>query len=201
MAPNRSARRSRGKREPAETERETPASQLFYRGPLKPLGSSEQQHLTTTYLATVGNFTSSAGGVLNNVFNSNPSACTNWSDLATSFHEFRVLGMRLEYFPINRYSKTTTNCEPMVGITDRTSDVTALTSYGQAIGHESATKESLEDPWIREVRMNSSEEAQFQETVAPAVVFSMKFYADTLTINTPYGKYFLYYLVQFRGRA
>lgn len=180
---------------------EIPAQKLVYTGPIRPLSENEQLTTKTVFMSSTGFISSSAAGKILSVFSNDPSTTVDWTSFANSFHEYRVLGIRLEYFPNNRYSKTTTTCRPVISIVDRTSDVTALSSYGVAVAHESAHKVSLEDPWFREAKMSGSEEAVFAPTTLPTITNAIKLYADGLTVSTEYGMYVLYYLVQFRGRA
>ncbi len=74
-----------------------------------------------------------------------------------------------------------------------------MTSYTQAASFESARLLSLDDPWSIKCDMQNAEEAQFQPTASPASVTYIKFYGDTLSASTTYGKVFISYLVQFRG--
>jgi len=144
---------------------------------------------------------SNSGGVINLVMNNDVTSASDWSNFVDTWDEFRVLGLRVEFFPYNRYSKTTTTCGPIITTIDRV-DITPLSSYSTAMAYSSAKKHSLEDPWSREIRMAGIEEAAFQSTASPTNLGAqcIKTYADSLSTSVKYGRMFLYFRVQFRGR-
>jgi hypothetical protein len=161
----------------------------------------EEEDLMTTDLQFTGVLTSTAGGVIDSNYNSDPASysLSDWTSLAALYHEYRTLGLRVEFYPNNRYSKTTTNCTPMIVCVDRQSGGT-LGSYQVAMNHASAKKVSLEDPWREQAKMQNAEEAMFISTSGTQALFWIKFYADSLTVSTQYGRAFVYLLIQFRGR-
>lgn len=174
---------------------------IDYRGPIDVPGTNEQiDHIAVNIHYVVG-VSSSAAGVINAIYRSDPSAGADWASFTSAYHEYRVLAMRVRYEPSNRYSKTTTICQPLVTVVDHNNG-SALGSYAAAYGHQSAKLVTLEDPWVRNWRMHDVQEADFIETtVAPTQVSGVKLYADSLSVSTTYGMVFITWLVQFRGRA
>jgi len=157
--------------------------------------------LHTQLLSVTGTITSSGGGVFASTFVDNITGSSDWASCALLYAEYRILGVRMEYFPWNRYSKTTTISTPLIAVVDRGGTNTVLASYDAAMQYASAKKKSLEDPWIMEARMNGVEDAGFLVTTSGTTLpFTIKVYADGLSITTTYGRYFFYWLVQFRGR-
>jgi len=197
----RSSRRNRaqrGRRGGNQTSREVSTSAQAYRGPAVPRWAFQANHTTEMVLTDNSDLASTAGGAIATVFGSGPSGCPNWADTNTVWGEYRTLAMTVEYYPNNRYSKTTTTCVPLAVLVDRRNS-TALTSYDNATSHEACRLLSLEDPWRQSIKMEGTEEAAFSAVSGPNDFFWVKLYATGLTVSTTYGKIFVKYLVQFRN--
>lgn len=164
-------------------------------------GDKKEADLHTMLLAYSTTIASSAGGQISSFFVNNISACGDWSGFVNSFGEYRVLGVRMEYMPNNRYSKSTTITTPAIGAVRHNSSTSTPASYTEVMEYASARKLSLEDPWVMEAFMTGTEEAQFLTTSDTAPRYGIILYADGLTSNTTYGRYFFYWRVQFRGRV
>jgi hypothetical protein len=174
-------------------------------------GRYHEQLVTRCHLllATAA-LSSSVGGIINTVVSSSPNTFANWSSYSAIYDEFRVLGMQLEYFPSNRYSKVTTICMPGIGVVDR-SDSTTLSSA--SILYESTRQLSLEDPWTDrseyrgssvpalKIHMDGAEEGQWLSTTSTAASLFIKLYFSGLTASSQYGVYYVRALVQFRGQG
>jgi len=172
-----------------------------YSGPIVSKADKEEADLIVTTLNFTGDVPSTAGGVIDSSYSSDPAsyALADWTSMVAVWHEYRVLGMRVEFFPNNRYSKTATVCTPMIVVVDRQSAGT-LGSYQVAMDHSSAKKVSLEDPWFMEAKMSNAEESQFISTAGTQALFWIKFYSSGLSVSTSYGRSFVYLRIQFRGR-
>ncbi len=179
--------------------RETPSNALSYTGPIVSPAAYEEADLHTVLLASTAILSSSAANIINNEYNNDPSGYHEWSSFATLFHEYRVLGMEIHFRPKDRYSKTTTLCNPLATVVDRSASG-VLINYNVAASHASCKWQSLEDPWQRVIKMSNAEEAQFRQTASPAAYMWFKLWADTLSASTNYGMLIIKLLVQFRGR-
>ncbi len=195
--PNKREKRKKGK---GNFPNPGPAA-VIYKGPLKPSKMKQEAESIVTTLNFTGILPSTAGGVIDSSYSNDPNSYSlaDWTSLVALYHEYRVLGVRVEYFPWNRYNKTTTVCTPLITVVDRAAAGT-LGSYQAAMSHESAKKCSLEDPWSEEARMESIEEATYISTSSTTASFWIKFYADGLSVSTTYGRMFVYVVVQLRGR-
>jgi len=183
---------------------------LAYHGPIWTRKFRENRNMVVVDLQAEGFLTSSAGGVLNNVYTSSSATWANFGTWAGLYDEFRVLGMQLEFFPNNRYSKVTTTCTPGFGVVDH-ADSTPLTSYAAALAYASNRVLSIEDPWTDRseyrgssvpsliIRMDGAEEAQWLPTSSTSSYLAIKIYFSGLTASTSYGLFLLRGLVQFRG--
>ncbi len=173
---------------------------LTYHGPIVMKGAKQEEDLNTTVFSWSGTFSSTSGAVLNAVFAADPSSSGDWASASAVWKEFRVLGWDLLFAPSNRYSKSTTVCNPISGVVDRTSS-SPLSSYTQAMDFASHRILSLEDPWSFKVTMQTVAEAEFQSVGSYTVFTWIKFYGDSLSVSTTYGRLFIRWRVQFRGRA
>jgi len=190
----------KGKKKGSELPRPGPNA-LSYKGPLKIKAEKNETMTMTTTLNFTGVIASTAGGIIDSSYSSDPSsyALSDWTNLVGLYHEFRTLGVRVEFWPHNRYSKSTTVTTPGICVVDHESAGT-LGSYQTAMSHESAKKISWEDGWMMEGRMSGAEEAAWLSTAAPVPLFWIKFYADGLSVSTTYGRFFVYVAVEMRGR-
>jgi hypothetical protein len=180
---------------------EVSANSLSYKGPIVSQAQKKETDTSETTLNFTGLVTSSAGGVIDSFYSDDPLSygVADWTSLTALWHEYRVLGHRVEFSPYNRYSKTTVTCTPAIVCVDRQSSGT-LGTYQVAMSHSSAKKVSWEDPWVMEAKMQNAEEAVFTSTSATVARKWIKFYSDGLSVSTVYGRFFVYVLIQFRGR-
>jgi len=198
MGKNR--KQSRGSRKDSKTNKELSAEALVYNGPIISAIDRAQEDLHTMLVArTIDVTTSGAGGFLS-VISDDPSATSDWSSLSGSFEEYRTLGMHIKFYPQNRYSKVSVVTRPVGMIVDRNASA-ALASYDVVATHASAQICSMDDPFTYEARMQGSDEAEWNRTASPISHYWIKFYSDGNSFSTTYGIMFIYYRVQFRGRA
>jgi len=173
-----------------------------YHGPIIPKAAKQENELYSVPLRFTGLIASTAGGVIDTYYSSDPSsyALAEWTSMSALYGEYRVLGMVVEFAPFNRYSKTSTVCTPLMVLSDRDSPTASLGSYQNAMSHESCRILTLEDPWKHSIKMSNAEESQFISTTGSTPLYSIKFYADGLSVSTNYGRMFVVLLVQFRAR-
>jgi len=174
---------------------------IVYRGPVVTPSEKKEEKLETYVVGYNGTVTSSAAGVINNVYANGQtqlSNCANWASIAGSYAECRILAWKAVFFPYNRYSKSIASTEPGVRTLDRANG-TALTSTADGQVHESCKMMSLEDPWTETIRMQGVEESSFQPITTFAAVNWIKLYASSVTISTSFGQVFLTYRIQVRG--
>jgi len=192
---------ARGKKKEKQQKEISPDAQT-YTGPLNSVMYSEQKDLHTVLMKGRKELSSTSGGVIAEVYGNDAFYNADFSSIAASFEECRVLGMSLEFHPTNRYNKTTTICKPAYVVVDRSSSG-ALTGYSAALNHGSCKIVSLEDFFIKTVKMSNAEESQFQICSTGSITAKswIKIYVDGLSLSTVYGDLIFTYLIQFRGRA
>lgn len=196
---NGGSRRRRAARKNKQSG-EIPVEAIKYNGPIVTYSDKEALDTQTMTLVETAFISSNGAGVINTVFAGDPSTCGDWGFASNLYKEVRTLGFRVEYFPNNRYSKTTTVTRPLVTVKDRGSS-TALGSYLLAMAYSSNEKRSLEDPWSEEMKMDGLDEGVFYPVTGLGVYSWIKLYADGLSLSTEYGMYVKYVRVQFRNRA
>lgn len=176
-----------------------PTSATVYRGPYKLPGAKQENRTETIEMKSLLLVSSDSSGVINLVVDNNPSGYLDWSSVAALWDDYRALSLYIEYFPYNRYSKTTTNCKPLYQVIDRDS-TGILASVNAAIQYESCERKSIEDPWYRGVKMTDVLDSQFITTASPSATFSIKSYQNGYSTSTTYGEVMITLLIQVRGR-
>lgn len=207
MARRRNKRRSKGKSAALAGPSEV---SLKYTGPVWNSRFREQRNLALIDLNSSGTLTSSAGGLINQVFTSASITFPLFPTWANLYDEFRCLGIQLEFYPTNRYSKTLVNSLPGFGVVDR-ADTAPLTTATQALTYASCRILSLEDPWsdrseyrgssvpALKIRMDGAEEAQWLPIASSGSFLAIKLLFTGLTASTSYGMFLIRGLFQFRG--
>jgi hypothetical protein len=202
-----SKRKSSSKRRPRRSAKRgsthPSGASLVYRGPYKLPGAREQNTLYTMEIRSLLTLSSSVGGVINQVFDNNPSGYQDWSSIAALWDEYRPLSIFVEYKPYNRYSKVTTVTRPMYLVADRDS-VGALGSVNAAIQYESCRVVSLEDFWSSGVKtegaLSLGGTTSWTTTASPVASYCLKTYTTGLSASTTYGDVLVTTLIQLRGR-
>ncbi len=197
-APQRRKRRNQSVMNPSPTA-------LVYRGPTRSVGALSSAKPITVVMCNIASLSSSAGGVLATVFDSNVqmTASPQWADYATLYSEFRLLSMDVTLTPWNKNFGVTTNVlPPFVSVIDRQS-ATALSSYAAAAGYVDSIKmHSSSDKVHRTVKMSGTGESDWISTASsPAAADRMyiKLYGSGFSNSIALFDYINFMVVQFRG--
>lgn len=177
-----------------------PNTVMAYKGPIRL--KSTQNATSETYVINLSytvDLSSSAAGVINAVYGSDPSGSAEYASVAALWHEYRVMGMSVSYLPINRYnySNTATN---VVALFD-TATSSALTGYDEAWAHSSAVPHMLTDPFSLKFRSSGDPMMSWTPTTSPGSSFWFKAYGNGCSLTSTYGKLYFQLLVQFKNRA
>ncbi len=169
-----------------------------YRGPVKLPNHDEAVMTEKVNDSLQVAATTSGGGVIDLVFGNSPASLTDWTTLASVWHEYRVLAMELHYVPIKQVASWAYG--PAHVVVDRKSSA-ALGGITAALQHESCEINSMYSPWKRVVKAQSVEEIQFTSTASPSANMYIKVYSsDNATIQT-IGRFYLTYLIELRGKS
>jgi hypothetical protein len=189
------------------------ASKTKYSGPMWVPGARVQEDVEVATLTGNLGLTSSAGGVLNPVFDQTMTNLSGWTQFAALWDEFRILKYQVEYYPANRYNRGTTTVMPGAAVIDRDSNG-ALGSLSAAFAYSSARMMSLDDPWTNDKQYIGSHYAALTYSMdgapddvwltcsapTPTIKPSIKVFFSGLAATTFYGTALIRVLVQFRGR-
>ncbi len=177
-------------------QRPPPASATLFRGVI-PQRTSENGIIALLRLNAT--FSTGAGTSFVSNLDNNPSSADNWTEYSNAWTEYRVLGMRLEYEPIQVVNTTTVTAGPIVHSVLHGPSISAVTNYGQAFSYGDAKLGNTMRKYVREWRMSGTAESTYQLCLSPAAT-SLAFLSAAfgLTTATTYGYGFVTYLVQFR---
>jgi hypothetical protein len=187
----------------ADYGKEPSSACVKYTGPIRIHSELQNASLHSVVLSLTGTLNSDSGGNITPLaLSSDPTGAANWSSFALCFDEYRTLGMEVLYWPNDRYDPGLTQHQrPLATVVDHNGSA-ALTSYLQASGFESFQMKSVGDPWKRSLYMNEFAEARFNNTSAsPANLFYLKIWATGLAVSSEYGRYIVFWRVQFRGHG
>lgn len=169
-----------------------------YRGPLRIPGSIAQETIFTMNFSYTTLITANLSGVIDFVIGSSlVRSLPNWSNLQASFHEYRVLSFEMDFKPQVTY---TSSYPSLALVVDRASSAT-LGSYAVAAQHESCTLVSSRYPFRKRISINGIEESVFTATTTNFDFGYIKGYGDNFATSQNLGRYFITFLVQFRGVA
>lgn len=182
--------------------RELAPNATRYVGPIDTPSMKEQLDCHTFALRLTNTIASSAGGVINTVFNPGSQATSSnpWTELSALFEEWRILAYRVHLLPINKYLVAATNF-PVLSVIDR-EDATTIASLNEAASYASSKEHIIGSTITREVRMCDIGEATWTLTSSTPTASSLgyvKLYGSGLAASTNYYQYLNTVVVQFRG--
>jgi len=158
--------------------------------------STKVVKLTYTFPLTTG-----GGTTLFTAVDKDPSGvAARWGNFAVVYDQYRVLGMRLNYRPRNRYSSNSTVLMPCIFVCVDHDDATTPT-LANVLNKESCEMFGVDDPWFMEWRMSGPPEDSWVTTSSPATMQgSIKIAGGgTYSTATNYGDIYAEYMVQFKG--
>jgi len=182
-----------------------------YRGSVHSPGWQSNVRTIAVELVQLVTLASSAGGVINAVFDQTMTGLSGWTSFSAVWDEFRVLKALVEYVPANRYNRGATTTLPGFVAVDRDSN-SAITAAGTILAYESVRIFGLDDPWLMSqpgsryvppsFEMSSVNDATWLTTNVPnpTVKPCIKTFFNGLTASTTYGTCLYRVLVQFRGK-
>lgn len=163
----------------------------------KGLGSSGKRFFKLSF---VTNAASDAGGILDDVYTTNPSGLGDWSSVAALFDMYKVCAMKVKYIPsLPNDSSVTTGYWPMYIVGDN-NEVTALSTAQSALNYEACKVKNMYRPWsyyfkfmrVSEYGTGSSEVTMsggWRPTTVTTGVQSIKMYCTGLDTSTIYGSF------------
>lgn len=188
----------KNQKRPSKNASTNPSSALLkYNGPLN-LGAESLSSLQLVWDLAL---TSTAGGIIDTVIGDTPNQSPDWTNVAATFAEYRILAMQIHFTPnVFGATEASTNYAPLYIVWSADSSATALTSYAGASNYDKSTQHALNQPWTRHHRMSGVEEGEFVATSSNILDYTFKLFATGLTVSKTYGRLTTKWLVQFRGR-
>jgi hypothetical protein len=188
--------------------KELDPGEVAFLGPIRTPQDATETSLMTTVIMADTTLSSDTSGNITTVFTSSPATvgggvtlAPGWSGLAGSWDEYRTLGYELTYVPFDKYNRgVSVFTVPLVAVADYDSS-SPLLNYVSADQYSSQKYLSLDEKWTYSVRMSGIENSEFTSTAAPFAFYWLKLFGTGATVSTAYGKLFIRYRVQFRGRG
>jgi hypothetical protein len=174
---------------------------VAYKGPIKipkPLGldvASLRINKATSFVAA----TNGSGVLVYSLATDDITACADWASIQASWKEFRVLGLQVEFIPINATS--TTGGIAVVAVKNHNPSGGTLTSVNEAQAYDTKinfSSQKLQNT-IFEIRGQSFEELEFQDTVANVNRYSIETYSTAGANSTNYFNIVETFLLELRG--
>ncbi len=188
-------KKNRKSNQRASMPRNPDPSTIKYTGPI----TNPAVDSTTVMLYEVDTISSAAiTGLIQAVYNNNPSSANNWADYAAAWDNYRVLGIKFEYFPINNVNTTA-----VAGFAGFTGVLHGSTTVPSTIALAAST--GVVRPWYfckyhrREWKMQDANESAFQSCTAPASTSNTLNLFANGAAGITYGYLLISYYVQFKS--
>ena len=180
-----------------------PSSLISYSGPIQTTSPSTATHTVGLH----GRIIASVSGATNFflAIENDPSIAQDWSNWASNYAEYRVLGIKVVFQPFNLKYQSTGGNVPLFGpvyvAEDHTNSGTTPVSITDVLAYGSAKCHNLMKTFVDELHMSGSEEAQFVGTSSPVTTASLLYAAGLgASVSNTFGEFFITFLVQFRNR-
>lgn len=178
-------------------------SLLHYRGPIHPrLGNGEptvaEANITSTSILS----SDGVGEVFQKFTTAGVTTLTEWTAWSDIYDEYRVLAMEFTYEPLKCPSYPGTTTTPPIGVlcTRNGNSLSVPATVAEAVNTTQHKKWNMGKSITMEWRMNGSDEAAF--IPVSTAVDNGGFFATlgSGTASTAFGRWYITFLVQFKGR-
>lgn len=181
----------------------SPAATI-YRGPLRTKVADGDNATITTMVTLTGPAPTSATGLFSGVAKtSDVTAASEWSTWINLFQEYRILAMEWEFDPLYHDGVVTDGtivpAQGAVACYHQTG-YSLPTSVAELVNNRTFKPLNLAKPVKCHWKMSGPDEATFQPTTTSVEYGGITFYADGGTTSTNFGRLYIRYLVQFKGR-
>ncbi len=171
-------------------------STVSYRGRI-PTNNAESGIVMTLRRAV--QITTNSSGIYSATQTWDPSGCDNWTEMSTTFDEYRVLGIRYEYCPAFTVNSASVGGGLICSSILHTESAPSPGSITEAYSYGDSRVGSVFKPFTREWRMSDTNEADFNRTASTnSGQYTIHVYVDQAGASIAYGIMFVTYFVQFR---
>jgi hypothetical protein len=176
-----------------------PSASTRYTGPYRLPAHSMNLDRTVAELTNSFAFTSTSGGVQQQVIANNLASFIDSTSYTALYDEYRCLSMEATYYPIlSGATISGVTYQLAYGVVDNDSSG-VLTSVNNAIDFASVKIFPLDSKMTLRWKMNGVEDADFTDSNTVATVY-FKYFSSGLSNSTNYGNIIVKTLWQFRGR-
>jgi hypothetical protein len=171
---------------------------IVYKGPISLPQARNETFAIKRNCSKYVALTANGSGVLDvNFASGDVTGITDWSSIQQTYHEYRVLGFEIKYIPYRNYV-TTNQFPPLISVVDHSTNG-SLTSYANAVAHESADIHSAWNEIKRVAKMNGSEEAVWT-TISTTFSWGwIKLFGTGFANTQPIGGVMVEFLLELRG--
>jgi hypothetical protein len=171
------------------------------------LSRNPRNNVVTRNMVSIVNYASSAGGVINYVASTNPSAYSGWADISAIYDEFRVLGGEAQLVSVLTPNSAAVNNMACL-VYDNDDDTTVLTNSGEGMlyPYKKCFPATILSPSMIKMKFNcyppgnsNSGIPWFTCATPTAFPHSVKSYCAALTASTTYWSAMIMIVVQFRS--
>lgn len=174
-----------------------------YMGPTR---VQNKEGMNTTFITEVGAtglLSADSFGVLNgSTRTSDVITSINWTPLAANYQEYRILGMRFNYVPYYSNGYTVVNSAAPSGAicTFHSTSSPLVTSVNVAVNNSTYKIWNAAERISTEWKMNGVDEAGFISTGSASDVGAIQWYLDGGTPSVNCGRFYVTWVIQFKGR-
>jgi hypothetical protein len=188
----------RGKNHGKNTAANPQESVIVYKGPVLLPSASNETYVIKRNCSKYVALTANGSGVLDvNFASGDVTGVTDWSSIQQVYHEYRVLAFEIKYIPYRNYV-TTNQFPPLISVVDHSTNG-ALSTYVNAVAHESANIHSAWNEVKRVAKMNGSEEAVWTTISSTFSWGWIKLFATGFANTQPVGGVMVEFLLELRG--
>lgn len=181
---------------------------VTYKGPTRLPKTIQANDVITTQLNNQGTISTSAGGLINTVFDSMSqlAACQDYASFQNTYTEYRILSMDIEFVPWNKYNQGLgpgVNLAPVYVVEERDT-ATAIPNIATAIAYLTVQIIEPSKRFRKVIKMNDIGEAQFLPSgtsVATTDRMYVKLYSIGNGVSIPVYDFIVRIMVQWRGRS
>lgn len=161
-------------------------------------------------LRLVTSFDTSAAGILNYAWTSNPSSYQDWTSVSSLFDTYRTCAIKLKYIPHAPNDTTSTVAfQPVYVIGDPDSSSAPISAINDAVQYENLKVKNLYRPWTHYYKFpklsstggsNVVLNKGYTDCANPTSIGLVQAYTNNLSLSTTYGTVISTLYIVARGR-
>jgi len=168
------------------------------------------QYVHTIKLRNLVTITANVGGVIAGYWNDNPSACYDWSSLASLFDLYRVESIKVKFIPqLPNDTSSTSGFFPLMVAFDQDSPATTPASKQELLEYENCKVKNMYMPWSIKYNVPRvagtttdvyTDKDGFIDIGGVTAFSALRFYGDSFDVSQDYGDIIVELVVSFKNR-